>query len=264
MFRAVLENFEIFIFIAARMSGFVFFNPVLGRRNIPGTARGGISLLLAVFTLVHFPADMPDLDGAGAGSLVIFILLLLKEFSVGFVMGHIVSMFFSLVGLSGEVMDMQMGLAMSNMYDPGSNVQLPLTGGFYNIALMLLFFVTNAHGNLIEIVFESFRIVPVDSFALNPDIGLYIMRLFGLVLTFSFRFAMPVMAAELLTETAVGIIMRAVPQINVFVVGLQMKIIVGVSVMIMSAPAAVWLLDVMLSEMSVRAFEAIALLGYAG
>jgi len=260
MFVAVLENFEIFIFIAARMTGFIFFNPLFGRRNVPGVTRVGMSLLLAVFTLAHFPGGTPDM--AVAGNLVIFMLLLIKELVIGFILGTIVGMFFTLVGLSGEVMDMQMGLAMSNMYDPGSNVQLPLTGGFYNVALMLLFFVTNAHGNLIEIMFKSFEIVPVDSFALNPGVGLYITQLFGLVMTFSFRLALPIMASQLLTETAVGIIMRAVPQINVFVVGLQMKIIMGVTTMIMFAPSAVWLLDVVLRDMGVRAYEAILLLGY--
>ena len=259
MLNAVLGNIEIFIFIAARMTGFIFFNPIFGRRNIPGTARVGISLALAIFTLMHYPGEIAPV--AGADDMIVFMLLLMKEFAIGFLIGTIVTMFFSLVSLSGEVMDMQMGLAMSNMYDPGSNIQMPLSGSFFNVALMVLFFVTNAHGNLTEIVFVSFEIVPADSFALNPDVGMYVMQLFGYVMMLSLRFAFPVMAAELLTETAVGIIMRAVPQINVFVVGLQMKILVGISVMIMTAPVAVWFIDGLLRDMSYRAFEAIVLLG---
>ena len=256
MFIAVLENLEIFIFIAARMSGFVFFNPIFGRRNIPGMARVGLSIILAVFTLVYFPADIP----AMTDNVVIFMLLLMKELALGFLLGTIVNMFFTLVGISGEVMDMQMGLAMSNMFDPGSNIQMPLTGSFFNVALMLLFFVTDSHSRLIEIIFLSFRIAPINSFVLNPDVGYYIMHLFGDIFLLSLRFAFPLMAAELLTETAVGIIMRAVPQINVFVVGLQMKIIVGVSIMLMTAPAAVWFLDGLLRDMTHRAVEAIWLL----
>jgi len=185
---------------------------------------------------------------------------LIKEFAVGYLLGMVVNLFFSVVTVSGEVSDMQMGLAMSQMYDPGSNVNMPITGAFYNIALMLLFFLTNSHGTLLQVLILSFRAVPVDSIYFNPEIGMYIMQLFGNILILCLQFALPVIAAELITETGVGIVMRAVPQINVFVVGLQLKILAGIGIMLICAPISVWFIGGLLRQMGEEAFNAIYIL----
>jgi flagellar biosynthetic protein FliR len=153
-----------------------------------------------------------------------------------------------------------MGLSMSQMYDPASNANMPLSGNFYNITLVLLFFLTNSHGNLLQIIMLSFEISPVNSLSFNPDIGIYLMRMFGEIMTMSLKFAFPVIAAELITETGVGIVMRAVPQINVFVVGLQLKILAGLTIMIVCAPISVWFFDDLLKQMGESALEAIIIL----
>lgn len=257
MLNAVLEKYDIFLFIAVRMTGFIFFNPLFGRRNIPAQVRIGLSLVLSIFTLVYFTEDYVPVD---INNITVIALMLVKEFVFGFFLGTIVNIFFSVVSISGEMMDMQMGLSMSQMYDPGSNIQMPLSGNFYNIALMLMFFLTNSHMNLLRIVILSFEISPVDSFYFNPEIGIYLMQLFGEILILSLKFAMPVLASELITETGVGIMMRAVPQINVFVVGVQLKIFVGIAVMIISAEISVWFFDGLLYDMYESALHAIRLL----
>jgi flagellar biosynthetic protein FliR len=257
MLDAVFERYDLFLLIMARMTGFIFFNPLFGRRNIPGMGRVGMALFFSVFTIMYFPGDYTTVD---ISNMIVFMFLLTKEFAIGYLLGLIVNMFLSVVTIAGEVMDMQMGLAMSQMYDPGSNVNMPITGSFYNVALILMFFLTNSHGTLIRILILSFRISPVDSFYLNPDIGVYIARLFGSILVLCLKLAFPVIAAELITEAGVGIIMRAVPQINVFVVGLQLKIFAGIGIMIVCAPVSVWFFDGMLHQMSESAIEAVFIL----
>ena len=257
MLNSVLEKYDIFLFVFVRITGFVMFNPVFGRRNIPGTARAGLALVLAVFALLQFPADYDPVD---LNNVAVFALLLLKEFAFGFLAGTVVNIFFSVVSISGEIIDIQMGLGMSKIYDPASNIQMPLSGNFYNIALMLIFFMTNCHTTLIEIIILSFKIAPVNSLYLNPDMGVYLMKLFGDILILSLKFGFPVMAAELITETGVGIVMRAVPQINVFVVGLQLKIIAGIAVMIVCAPVSVWFFDGMLRQMGESVYESLIIL----
>ena len=257
MLNAVFERFDLFLFILIRMMGFIFFNPLFGRRNIPGITKAGIALFFAVFTVTHFPGEHTPVD---IGNITIFMFYLVKEFAVGYLLGTVVNLFFSIVSISGEVTDMQMGLAMSQMYDPGSNVNMPITGSFYNITLMLMFFLTNSHGTLMHVLFLSFRVLPVDSIGFNPAIGLYIMQLFGNILILCLQFALPVIAAELITETGVGIIMRAVPQINVFVVGLQLKILAGMGIMLICAPISVWFIGGVLRQMNDSAWEAIFIL----
>lgn len=264
MLNAIFERYDIFLFIMARMLGFVIFNPVFGRRNIPATVRGALALVLSVFALMTITSDT-ELDALQTGtleltSMLMFGILLAKEFIFGYLIGLVVNIFFSVVVMGGEIMDMQMGLGMSKMYDPGSNIQMPLTGNFYNIALMIMFFMTNSHITLIELLLVSFQLSPVGIISFSPDAGIYFMRMFGEIFILSLKFAFPVMAAELITETGVGIVMRAVPQINIFVVGLQLKIIVGIVVMIMCAPVSVWFFDGMLGRMNESIYEALRVL----
>ena len=269
MLNVIFENYGIFLFVLCRTTGFVVFNPVFGRKNIPAMTRGAIAFVLAVFALLQADRIMPagqfdsvNINNVNTGeNIIITALLLLKEFAFGYLIGTVVNLFFSVIAVSGTIIDAQMGLGMSQMYDPASNVQMPLAGNFYNIALTLMFFMTNSHISLIKLLMLSFQVSPVDSLYLNPDAGIYIMRLFGDILTLSFKLAFPIMAAELIAETGIGIIMRAVPQINVFVVGLQLKILVGLIVMIVSAPIAVWFFDGMLYQMNESVYEALLLLG---
>lgn len=257
MLNAIFEKSDIFAFVLCRVTGFVVFNPIFGRRNIPATTRAAIAFVLAVFALLQMDTSI----SADTSNIVMAALLLIKEFVFGFLIGTVVNMFFSVVSLSGEMMDIQMGLGMSKMYDPASNIQMPLSGNFYNVALMLMFFLTNSHITLINILMLSFKISPVNSLYFNADIGMYLMKLFGDILILSLKLAFPVLAAELVAETGVGIIMRAVPQINVFVVGVQLKIFVGIIIMLISAPISVWFFDGMLNKMNDSVYNALLLLG---
>jgi len=264
MLNVIFEKYDIFLFVLCRMAGFVMFNPIFGRRNIPAMTRAAMAFVLAVFALLQIER-IEQIDSAVTGgmgeNIVMTALLLMKEFVFGYLIGTVVNIFFSVITTSGEIMDMQMGLGMSKMYDPASNIQMPLAGNFYNIALMLMFFLTNSHISLVRLLMLSFQISPVNSLYFNPDIGIYIMRLFGDILVLSFKLAFPIMASELVAETGIGVIMRAVPQINVFVVGLQLKIIVGLIVMIVSAPISVWFFDGMLYQMNESVYEALLSIG---
>jgi len=259
MINAVFERYELFLFVLSRMTGFVIFSPVFGRRNIPAATRGAISFVLAIFALLAITSE-PELDMAQSvetDNMIMFIILVIKEFVFGYLIGLIVNMFFSVVSISGEVIDMQMGLGMSKVYDPASNIQMPLIGNFYNIALMLVFFMTNSHIVLINLLISSFNISPVGVINFNPDIGIYLMRMFSDIFNLSLRLAFPVIAAELVSEVGIGVLMRAVPQINVFVVGLQLKILAGIIVMMICAPVSVVFFDNLFAGMNDSIYDAI-------
>jgi flagellar biosynthetic protein FliR len=262
MLNAIFERYDIFLFVFARMTGFVMFNPVFGRRNIPVMVRGALSFVLAVTALMSITAD-PELDAlqsVAISNMLVFIILLVKEFIFGYLMGLVVNIFFAVVVLGGEIMDLQIGLAMSQLFDPASNIQMPLSGNFQNIAFMLMFFLTNAHITLTGIIFLSFGMSPVGTLYFNSDVGSYLMKMFADMFILSMKLAFPIIAAQLTMEIGTGILMRAVPQINIFVVGLQLKILVGIFVMLVCAPISVWFFDGILASMNDSAFEALRIL----
>ena len=125
----------VFVFVFMRMSGCVLFNPIIGRRNLPNTLKVGLSLMLTFVIMGFAPPEVPAI-----GSLIEFIVILLKELAVGYIIGFVVTLFSFVIAFGGEIIDMQMGLSMSKIYDPQSNVAMSLTATFYNILFMFLFF----------------------------------------------------------------------------------------------------------------------------
>ena len=255
MLDTIFQKYDLFLVVMVRMTGFIVFNPVFGRRNVPNNIKAAIAFVLAVVMMIPMERDA-ELDRYTA-NIFVFMLLLAKEVVFGYLIGLIVNIYFSVLSMGGEIIDMQMGLAMSRMYDPGSNVQMPLIGSFFNVAFMFIFFLTNSHITLIELIRISFDISPVTSFSFNPGIGISVLNLFSHIFVLSMKLAFPVIAVELVTETGIGIIMRAVPQINVFVVGVQLKIFVALFILIAVCPVSAWFFDGMLREMTSFIYNAL-------
>lgn len=217
-----MNNILLFSLIAMRISGFILFNPILGRRNIPAIVKAGIILVLSYIVIAQDTSDIVE-----AENTIVYAVLLLKEFGVGLVIGTITNLFLYIIILSGEVMDLQLGLSMSKIYDAQSNISLSLTSTFFNILFMLLFFSSNAHLALIRLILNSGKIVPYGGVVFDKVISSAIITIFCDCTVLALKFAMPILAAEIITEIGVGIMMKAIPQIDVFSVNIQAKVILG-------------------------------------
>ena len=135
-----------FLYITARISGFVLFNPLLGRRNIPAPFRVGMTLVLSVFTAALTTQGTPI--PVGMAELAVRMLL---ELAVGFLLGMAASFFFYIPQLSGSIIDTQMGMTMNQMYDPGTSANMSVTGQILNALMTLLFFAAGGHLTLLRI-----------------------------------------------------------------------------------------------------------------
>lgn len=218
----LIDEVTIFAFVLMRMSGCVFFNPIIGRREFPAIVKVGLSLVFS-FAIVSFrPPALIAVD-----STLMFIVLLLKEFFVGFVIGFVVSLFLYVISFGGELMDLQMGLSMSKVYDPQSNTSMTLSATYYNILFIFIFFAGDGHLNLIRIFIDSAQIIPYGEIAIRPEISTVILDIFCQCTVLAVKFALPMIAIEFVVEMGIGLIMKAIPQINVFVVNIQAKVAIG-------------------------------------
>lgn len=215
--------FILFSLIVMRMSGAVAFNPVLGRTNIPNRVKASFVLVLSLMLyigfggkLVHEPANMLE-----------YGLMLIMELLFGFVLGFCMELSLLTVRFASAIMDYSMGLNMAQVYDPQYNTQMTITSGMYYAFMVLLFFATNGHLRLITIFFQSASVIPFGTVTWKPELTQAILGMFEQSVLMGLQFAFPLIAMELVTEVAVGILMRIIPQINVFVVNFQVKIIVG-------------------------------------
>ena len=243
MWDIIFVKYMVFLMVFIRMTAMILFNPALGRKNIPVPIKMGLSFITALLvtsslnTNVTF-TGMPEL-----------ILACLKEVLIGFAISFIFQMFLSMVLIAGEIIDLQMGVGMSKVYDPQSNVSMPISGSIFNLMFMLIFFVGNGHLNLIKIVTLSFQILPPGPGIFNFTAGHFIVQIFANVLVLAIKLSLPIVAIEMISEMGMGVLMRSVPQINVFVVGLQLKLLIGLLMIILMLTNATNMFDSVIKTM---------------
>lgn len=229
---AATNEFMLFCLIMMRMSGFVFLNPVLGRRNIPAYAKSGMVMALAIMI---YP--LSSVENLNITSSIVFGVLLLKEFALGYLIGFIMQLFDFVVVYAGAIMDFQMGLSMATVYDMQSGTQIPLTGNILQIFYMLLFFAVDGHLALMQILVTSSEVVPYAQIAFAPESGMAMLGIFMQCVVLAVKLAFPIIAIEFLAEIGVGILMKIIPQINLFVLNIQLKIALGIiMLLILSSP----------------------------
>ena len=230
---------NLFFLILSRMSGFVLFNPIFGRQNVPGIVKSGLVLLLSitVFPVTTYRPAVPE-------SILELGVLLLLELAMGYLLGMVINLFFYIPLMAGSIIDMQMGLSMASTYDPSSGIQTTATSNVLNTLMSLLFFVANGHQTLIRIFVTSGRAVPYGAVALGEDLYGAVLEIFIDCTILGIKLAMPILAAELMGQVGMGILMKVIPQINVFVINIDLKLIIGlVLVMLLLVPFSQFLLD---------------------
>ena len=217
----------LFLMITGRMTGTVLFNPLFGRRGIPGMVKAGFILLLSVSVFAMTPVRL-EVPATLLGLAFTFLM----EVFLGYVLGLVINFFFYIPVMAGSVIDMQMGLSMASTYDPASGIQVTATSSILNAMMSLLFFAANGHHTLLRIYVNSGLVVPFGAVKLGEHFTAAMVQIFLDCTLLGVKLAMPILAAELLGQVGMGILMKAIPQINVFVINIDVKVIVGLSMLI--------------------------------
>lgn len=225
------ENYLRFLLVMLRFTGMIFFNPIFSRQNVPGMVRAGLAFTLAILVSPSVSADLPEVY------LLEFLYLVIKELLVGLAAGTIFRLFLSAILVGGDKIDMQIGISMAKAFDPASNTSIAMSAQYINIMFYMTFFLSGAHLTLIRLTARSFEILPLGSYLINPDSLYLIPELFGLILLLAIKLALPMIVVEVIVTFAVGMIMRIVPQINVFVLNIQIKLIVGIVLLVLLVPS---------------------------
>ena len=246
LYELLQGHIAAFLLMLTRISGIFLISPFFGSMNIPMFFRVGIALAMSV---VLFPV----VDGLGTPetppSIIMFGAAVLGELFIGWLIGFVAYISFAAITMAGKVMDMQVGFAVVNVVDPTSGQQIPLIGSFlYNLAVIILL-VTNGHHMLIAALVESFRAVPLEGLEANISLALIIANFTGTIFLTGMKIAMPITFAILLTNVGLGILSRTMPQMNIFVVGIPMQLMIGLFVLSMIMPFYVLFLDVLFNEM---------------
>lgn len=234
------DGFTLFLYIMMRVGGFIFFNPFFGRRNIPNYFKAGATLL---FTMTAAEAYTGTVQAPA--TFIELAVRLLLELCMGFFIGVVMNIFLYVPSYAGHIMDEQMGMAMAQTYDPSFQGQATPASNVLNIFTILLFFTANGHQTLLRLMLDSGGLVPFGSAAFGQAAAEKVALLFVDCTLLAIKLCLPVLGAELMGQVGMGIIMKAIPQINVFVINIEVKVIVGlVLILVLMTPFSEFLLHV--------------------
>jgi flagellar biosynthetic protein FliR len=232
-------NLTLFMMVLARMTGFVLFNPIFGRRGIPGIVKSGLILLMSVTVYTMAPAA-PEVPRMLLELAVMFLL----ELALGYVLGLVVNFFFYIPLLAGSVIDTQMGMSMGATYDPGTQSSVSTADALLNVLMSLIFFAANGHHTLLRILLTSGEVIPFGAVAFGSQLYSALLSLFIDCTVLAVKLCMPVLAAELLGQIGMGVLMKAIPQINVFAINIELKVMIGLGlVFALMTPFSEYLLE---------------------
>lgn len=242
----LLDHLGIFLLIFARIVGMFVTAPILNLNHIPAYIKLGFSLFL---TFILFPMmDIPA--GLQVDSFYALVAFAAKEFLTGMIIGFICYLFFSIVYLAGHMIDMEIGFSIANVINPmDENEEIALTANLFFIMAVLIFLSIDGHHLLIQAMKQSFDMVPMGKFSVNVWM---VDQLIGICITIfviAFKFSAPIVVSIFLTNVLLGILARTMPQMNVFVVGMPLKILLGLLVLFIIMPLYVGFFEYVFDRM---------------
>lgn len=230
----IYNNFVGFLLVLCRVTGIFSFNPIFDRSNVPNRIKAGLSVVLAVLMLptIGGSAAVPEISG-----MLGFALMVLRELFVGFVFGFFTNMLLTVLVYAGEIIDTQIGLGMAKTMDPTTGINMPVFANVYYYLFILYFFITNGHLSYIRLFSVSYETIPIGYGFTDATLDLtrVLVLYFGTVMTLAVKLALPIIAAEMITEVCVGLMMKAIPTIQVYVVNIQLKLVIGFIVLAAAA-----------------------------
>ncbi|SHM11055.1 flagellar biosynthetic protein FliR [Caldanaerovirga acetigignens] len=236
------EQITIFLMVLTRIFGFFAVAPFFGRREFPFQARAGLAALV---TSIIYPIVSKNVI---QGSVWETVALFVKEAAVGFLMGFIVFIMFSAVYILGEIVDFEMGFGIVSVLDPQINTQVPILGNFFYILTILIFLSINGHHVLLGMLIRSFEVLPLGASGLTKNLLYIILESFYGMFEAGVKMSLPLIFSTFLADFALGIMARTVPHMNVFIVGLPFKIVIGILFLIIILPTLLTSLEILFTD----------------
>ncbi|MBD3246362.1 MAG: flagellar type III secretion system protein FliR [Candidatus Omnitrophica bacterium] len=237
LFQFGYQDFQGFLLVSVRFSGLVLSAPLISNPNIPKTAKIGFILFIS-FLVFPFIAS----GGVMIQNNLVLTAMALRELIIGFFLGFFVSLIFAGIQLAGQFIDYQSGFGLVNVIDPQSNVQVPLAGQFMYILASLLFLILGGHHMLLRGLVGTFDVFPLGTLAFDLNISHAVQTLFARMVVVAFQISAPVVGAIFVAEMTYGVVARAIPQINILIVGLPLKIGIGTLFLLLSLPFFFWVI----------------------
>lgn len=230
-FKYIYESIDVFFLIFCRIAGFIMILPIIEETRMPKMST--ITLCTALTIPVFFKTDLTI--EYYQPTLIYYAIALFREILVGLILGFIIKVFFQVYPFVGMIWSTQGGLSMSMVMDPTSGTQSSTLGKIYNLGFAVYFLISDGYHYLIKAVINTFETIPLNGAIFTTTMALGMVSTLAEYFIICVRLAAPIIAILIIVDCTLGILARTVPQMNMFVIGIPLKMIIMFILLISSS-----------------------------
>ncbi len=239
------QTFEYFLLILVRVASCIFAAPFFNTRGVPARSKVGVAGCIAIMLI----SVLPEQNLAYTG-IMEYGIIVMREGITGLLIGFSASICNSIVLFAGRLIDMQMGLAMAQEFNPLTQMPESITGNFYNYLVMLMLLVTDMYRYVLRAVCESYELIPINGQIFQWEyLAKGFMNYMSSLVTIGFRITLPMFACMMLLNCMLGVMAKVTPQMNMFAVGMQLKVLLGLAALFLAITLMPGVADFVAKEM---------------
>lgn len=238
-------DLELFLLIFVRVASFVYIAPFFSMSNTPSRVRVGLAFFISVLLYQTGPEQEAAYD-----TLTGYTIIVMKEAVTGFLIGFGANLCTAVVSFAGQIADMEMGLSMASLLDPATKETATISGIYYNYMVLLMLIISGMHRYLIRALSETYTLIPVNGAIFDEEnLMAAIGGFMGDYIITGFRICLPIFAVMVILNAVLGVLAKVSPQLNMFAVGIQMKVLVGLSILFLSTAMLPGAADMVYTQM---------------
>lgn len=235
----IVQHFDLFLLVCLRILAFVAASPIMSTAAWPNWSKIALAFGLAYMVAPNITGPIPDMF-SNPGLYVVDAGL---EIVAGLALGFIATLIFSAISFAGQAVDIQIGFGLAQEVAPGATSASGIFGNLYNMLFTLYFLGIGGLDGLMMAILHSFQVIPIGGLRFPTDWPALLLHLVGVVMSLGLELAAPLLTAMFLSDAAFAFLSRAVPQMNVFVVGLPVKIFVGLAIFAITMPGTIYVFN---------------------
>lgn len=241
-----IYDLEYFLLILVRVSCFVYICPFFNMQNTPRRVRIALSVFLAGLMYNSLTPAEPIIYE----SVVTYAIFVLKEGIAGLLIGLSANICSTIFNFAGAVADMETGLSMVTLMDPASRQQISITGGLYNYSFSMILIASGMYRYLLGALADTYALIPVGKVNFNAN-GLMetVVVFLADYILIGFRIILPIFATMMMLNAILGVMAKVSPQMNMFAIGIQLKVLTGLTILFLTVGLMPKASDMIFSEM---------------
>ncbi|MCR5102638.1 MAG: flagellar biosynthetic protein FliR [Butyrivibrio sp.] len=224
-------DLEVFLLIFVRVLAFVYVAPFFNTDGIPQRIKIGFSLLFSILLYGAVPLETLDYN-----TPVGYAVIVIKEIVTGWLIGYAAKLCQAITAFAGNIVDMQTGLSMATIMDPGTRENITITAALYQQVLAIMLILSGMYKYLIGALADTFTLIPLNGAVLRTDelMQSFLDFVSGYIVI-GFRICLPVFVVTFVINVMLGVMAKVAPQLNMFAVGMQIKVIIGLMILYLTA-----------------------------